>query len=1296
MKTKFVVVTFLLSILYTYSSNVRFYDINTIHGISMREVVSICEDANGFIWASSKSGILRVTNDSYHIYYLPSESHNIINTKLLYEKDSLVAFTNNGQIFYYNAIFDRFDLLIDIRKPLNDYHLVLNRLAIDNDGTILIAASNGLYTYRNQTLTKVGDEKYSVLHDFVWLDETHLLMATNNGFWLMNTRSMNDRQIFQYTEDNHLEVTRLYHDLLEGKVWVGTSDSGLFLYDLEHNLLSPLLSHSFPKQPVQTFVANTDTTVMVGIDGQGIWELNNDGTRVLTIYKENPDNPHSLKGNGVYDMYRSGGRIWVSTYTGGLSYFDQGSAAVTQITHQINNPNSLSNNNVNKIVEDSRGNLWFATNNGVSHWNVSTGNWKTYYKDLRDQAQVFLSLCEDLNGNIWAGTYSSGVYLLDGDTGKEIAHYSSQDGYSALTNDYIFDIYMDHQGDLWLGGPLDQVFRYVASEKRFEPYYPFQPVYAFSELSKGNLLLACTYGLLLMDASTGETRVILDGYLLYDLVVVGDDIWMASSGDGLLKYNLADDSLEKFTTNEGLLSNYVNSILREGDHLWLGTESGLCKFNMKEKNVELFTSLPSSFNVSFNQNASLKLTSGQLIWGTSDGALMFEPDAMLFSSSEGRIFFLDLVIAGRSIRDNPSLTLTTPVDKLQKISLRYDQNTITLEILPIGTTSSYSCKFAWKMEGVDEDWTLPTSSRALTYASLPSGNYSLEIRMYDNAMKRVIHERSLFIHITPPWWKTTWFRLLVFIFIASLFTLVLRLYINRIKQQHAEDKIRFFTNMAHDIRTSVTLISAPMEELNREENLSNRGRYYLELATEQTGRLSSVVNQLLDFQKFDIGKGQLFLVMSDLVNIVSQRKAMFDAAALKKNVKLLFDTNRDSYVTAIDELKIEKVVDNLISNAIKYSHPGGEVDINLICDTNQWMLEVKDHGLGISEKAQKKLFREFYRGDNTVNATIVGSGIGLLLVKNYVMMHEGTVSLESKENEGSLFRVTIPYKEVSTASPSLTGVSVSEGAMEVPTAPERDSMAEQKEDGGQKENLLIVEDNEELKTLLQHSLEDSYQVRIAEDGEVAWEIIREKMPDLIISDVMMPNMDGFELCRLVKSTYETSHIPIILLTALNEKSNELQGLGLGADDYLTKPFDMSLLRQRIHNIIQNRKLTRERAMRFIDEETSAPIYLNRLDDQFVKDAVTVVRENIDNSRFNKDEFASAMHVSSSLLYKKLKSLTDLSPTDFIKNIRLNYALKLLQTGKHTITEVSELCGFSSAKYFSTAFKNHFGKPPSKV
>ncbi len=1295
MKAIFTTIAFLLSIFSSYSSNVKFYDINSIYGISTREVASICEDGNGFIWASSKSGILRLTPHSYHSYQLPYETPNIIYTKLQYDNNTLLAFTNNGQIFHYNEIFDRFDLLIDIRKPLNDYHLVLNRLAIDSNGSILIAASNGLYKYQDHKLIALGKEKYSEVHDFIWLDEDQLLMGTNNGIWLMNTLSITDRQIFKYVEVNQLKVTRLYYNKSDETVWVGTSNNGLYLYDLNNNMLSQTPVYSFPKQPVNAITENTDSTVMVGIDGQGIWELTNDGMSVLNIYKENSDNPLSLKGNGVYDiLLDQNNRIWVCTYSGGLSYFDQRSTDVTQITHQINNPNSLSNDNVNKILEDSRGNIWFATNNGVSRWDISTNSWRTYYKDVQNQAQVFLSLCEDLDGNIWAGTFSSGIYLLDGNTGKEIAHYSSLDGHSTLTNDYIFDIFKDSYGDLWIGSPLGQIFRYIEKEDRFEAY-PFQPVYAFAELSSGNLLLGCTYGLLVMDRKTGQTRTILDGYLLHDLIVIDDDVWMGTSGDGLLKYNLIDNSLEKFTTNEGLLSNYVNSILREGDQLWLGTESGLCKFDTRGKVIEILSYLPPFFNVSFNQNASLKLTNGQLIWGTNDGALMFEPDAVLYSPSKGRIFYQDIIISGRSIRDNPHFSLTSPLDELQDISLRYDQNTFTLEILPIGTTA-LSSKFAWKMEGTDENWTRPNGSRAITYASMPSGKYSLKIRMYDNSLKQIIQERSLLIQISPPWWKTFWFRLLIITITVALLTLILRFYINRIRQQHAEDKIRFFTNMAHDIRTSLTLINAPMEELNKEKNLSDSGRYYLNLATEQAGHLSSVANQLLNFQKVDIGKGQAFFVMSDLVRIVSQRKSMFDAAASRQNIKLQFISNRDSYLTAVDELKIEKIVDNLISNAIKYSHPEGEVEIKLTCEATKWVLEVRDHGMGISENAQKKLFREFYRGDNVVNATIVGSGIGLLLVKNYVAMHGGTISLESKENEGALFRITIPYKEVSTASPTLSVYRQSDNNQESPFIRKIEAITENDKDSGQKDYLLIVEDNDALTEFLQKSLQERYKIAIAKDGEEAWDMIQEKLPDLIISDVMMPKMDGFELCRLIKSTYKTSHIPVILLTALDEKQQELRGLGLRADDYLTKPFDMSLLHQRISNIIQNRRIVREKALKLIDEEESGPVYLNELDDQFVKKAVSVVHANMDNSQFNRETFASEMNVSSSLLYKKIKSLTDLSPTDFIKSIRLNHALKLIQTGKYNITEVSELCGFSSAKYFSATFKNHFGKPPSKL
>jgi DNA-binding response OmpR family regulator len=311
-------------------------------------------------------------------------------------------------------------------------------------------------------------------------------------------------------------------------------------------------------------------------------------------------------------------------------------------------------------------------------------------------------------------------------------------------------------------------------------------------------------------------------------------------------------------------------------------------------------------------------------------------------------------------------------------------------------------------------------------------------------------------------------------------------------------------------------------------------------------------------------------------------------------------------------------------------------------------------------------------------------------------MHGGSVSLESKENEGSLFRISIPYKEVPIISPRLTGtVTKNVSPISLASANDETSVANSQENE-KNEQLLIVEDNEDLKVFLQQSLQANYKIASAKDGVEAWEMIQDKLPDLVISDIMMPNMDGFELCRLIKSTFETAHIPVILLTALNEKSQQLHGLGLGADDYLTKPFDMNLLHQRISNIIQNRKIVREKALRIIDEDESESIYLNELDDQFVKKAVSVVHANMDNDQFNKEAFASEMNVSSSLLYKKIKALTDLSPIDFIKSIRLNHALKLIQSGKYTITEVSEMCGFSSVKYFSAAFKAHFGKSPSKL
>jgi DNA-binding response OmpR family regulator len=426
-----------------------------------------------------------------------------------------------------------------------------------------------------------------------------------------------------------------------------------------------------------------------------------------------------------------------------------------------------------------------------------------------------------------------------------------------------------------------------------------------------------------------------------------------------------------------------------------------------------------------------------------------------------------------------------------------------------------------------------------------------------------------------------------------------------------------------------------------------------------------------------------------MVKLIANRLLMFESFAKSKNIELYYTHILSTYLTAIDESMMEKVIDNLISNAIKYSNPDSQVQILFDGDVRHWTLEVKDQGIGISKKAQSKLFREFYRSDNAVNSKIVGSGIGLLLVKNYVTLHRGTIGCVSQENVGSCFKIIVPFKEVAgkdNPAHHTELIPVFE-----PVQPVRQESVKKPD-----MRILIVEDNDDLRNFMHYPLMETFDVQTAEDGEQAWKIIQKQLPDLVVSDVMMPNMDGFELCRLIKSTGETSHIPIILLTSLTEKAQQLHGLGLGADDYLTKPFDMTLLVQRIKSVIQNRKTVREKALKIIDENRDEPILSNELNDQFVKKAVETVHRHIADSEFGKEEFASAMNVSSSLLYKKIKSFTDQSPVDFIKSIRLNYALELLQSRKYTVTEVSEFCGFSSVAYFCTAFKKHFAKSPTDI
>jgi signal transduction histidine kinase/CheY-like chemotaxis protein/ligand-binding sensor domain-containing protein/AraC-like DNA-binding protein len=1291
MRFKLFIIWAILPFMAIFASNTKFYSINTRYGISVRETYSICEDNNGFIWTASKTGILRLTENDYKLYSLPFKAAGFINVRLLYSNKHLYAYTFNGQVYYYNPIKDKFVFLLNMQELMHNNFSYVHDMKEDKRGGLWLATSVGLYHYANGIAQRVGNSKKEVIR-IVWYDSDHLIVSNAKSVSLVDINTRVFRYLVDNVEENRFTVSRLYYDKSQKKLWIGTDANGLFQYEFKTGLFSKVQIPSLPNKPILAITPNSDSTLLIGIDGQGLWKIERKApNKVISIHKNDADDPFSLPGNGIYDIIcDKNNRVWVATFSSGVSFYEQTPPHIQQIFHTINKSNSLCDNYINKIIEDSRGNIWFATNNGISQWNVKTDQWRSYYHNKDGQAVVFLSICEDNLGRIWAGTYASGVYLLDGKSGKEIAHY--MEGNNPIINsNFIFSITKDSQGDIWIGGTRSQIAYFNVKTKEIHTY-PEKSLNPLMELSPGKMLFDCPDGLLLLDKQTGKEKLLLNHCLVHDIAVCDGKIWAGTKGSGLISYDLKNGTTRYFTMKSGLPSNYINGIMAVNGYLWLGTEAGLCKFNLKTEKVFTYESILPFSNISFNVNAHCRLKNGELLWGTVNGAILFNPNIIRDIKTRGVFYFEDLSVSGRSIKDNPGFHLATPLNNLQKLQLNYDQNTITLELLSLGVNASDS-KFSWLLEGFDSEWRLPVNQRIITYTNLPSGRYKLKIRMYDSSASHIIAERTLTISITPPVWRKWWFISLLGCIIVSILYLLLRYYINYLNQQQTEEKIKFFANTAHEIRTSLTLITGPIEELNKGTVSIPVRKYYLHLALEQARRLSNVVTRLMDFQKLDVGKEQLSLQRVDIVKMINLQKMMYESLAANKRIKIILQSNQSSCYCDIDEMMIEKVISNLISNAIKYAYADTEISLKINCLPDKWIFTIKDQGIGISKKGQQQLFNEFYRDKNAINSKAIGSGIGLLMAKQYVLLHGGDITCESEENVGSTFQVAIPYKDI-TEMPSFSKIP---DQMQSPVEEEDQDIQEEESNRKHKKmKILVVDDNYDLRNFMKMALRTEFEVDMAEDGRQAWQMIQKAMPDLVVSDVMMPNMDGWELCRLLKSSYQTSHIPIILLTALSEQAEELRGIGLGADDYLKKPFDVSLLLQRIKTIVRNREIIKEKTLKLVAGNNDISIVENENNDKFIKKALSIVNENMTESGFGKDEFASAMNISTSVLYRKLKSLTDLSPVDFIKTIRLNHAVELLKSGKYSITEVSELCGFTSLAYFSKVFRKHFGKSPTDI
>ena len=674
-------------------------------------------------------------------------------------------------------------------------------------------------------------------------------------------------------------------------------------------------------------------------------------------------------------------------------------------------------------------------------------------------------------------------------------------------------------------------------------------------------------------------------------------------------------------------------------------------------------------------------------------------------SYSSKMIFSDFKLFYQTIypgdEDSP---LKASINDTKVLKLKYNQNRFSLQVSSINYDYPSNILYSWRLEGFYDKWSKPGTENTIRYTNLAPGKYTLRVRAISNEDKRImLEERSMDIIIAQPFWLTFWAMLVYTAILCLIAIVLLRILILRKQRKVSDEKIHFFINTAHDIRTPLTLIKAPLEELREKEELSKEGISNMNTALRNVNALLRLTTNLINFERADVYSSELYISEHELNTFMNEIFNAFQQYANIKHINFTYESNFRYMNVWFDKEKMESIFKNIISNALKYTPENGNVQVFVSETSDSWSVEVRDTGIGIPANEQKKLFKLHFRGSNAINSKVTGSGIGLMLVWKLVRLHKGKINLSSIENQGSVIKITFPkdskrFRKAHLATPSKQRQEIKVVDNVPPPSPEIYENAQKKENINHR-RILIVEDNDELRNYLSQTLSEEYVVQVCSNGKEALTIIPEYKPELVISDIMMPEMRGDELCQAIKNNIETSHIPVILLTALNNEKDILSGLQIGADEYVVKPFNIGILKANVANLLANRALLRSKYANLdLDDEEHDEDCINcsqDIDWKFIANVKKNVEDNIDNPALTVDVLCSLMGMSRTSFYNKLRALTDQAPGDYIRLIRLKRAVQLLKEDTHTITEIAEMTGFSDAKYFREVFKKHYNVSPSQ-
>ncbi len=1185
---------------------------------------------------------------------------------------------------------------------------------MDKNDRIWLCSKDSIVWYdtRTGTASHIATPVNSEITVIEQTDGNHFFIGTGNGLF----RTQTERETLKLIPDEVAEsigtpVHELYYHTVSKQLFIGNYKEGILVYDIggKGNII-PCQSPN--NVEFNQIVALNDHELLIATGGKGVYKLD------LNTYMSEPyitadySSYNGMNGNNINDIYvDEEQRIWLANYPTGITIRNNRYGSYDLIKHSIGNSHSLVNNQVHDIMEDSDGDLWFATSNGISLYQTDIKEWHSFFSSFDsvpdDENHIFLTLCEASPGVIWAGGFTSDIYKIEKKKGFKVSYLSPATIAGIRPDQYIFDIKKDSDGDIWSGGYYH--LKCINLETKNIRLYPgVSSITTIQEKDAQQMWIGTQMGLYQLDKKSGDYRYVdlpVESPYICALYQRNDSIlYIGTRGSGLLVYNLYK---EKFihqyrTDNCALISNNIYTIIpRQDGNLLMGTEDGITIYSPKGHFFRNWTREQGLMSVNFNAGSATTYGKNSLVFGGNDGAVRFPIDIQIPEPHYSRLLLRDFMIAYHPVYPgDDGSPLQKDIDETDRLELAYEQNTFSLNVASINYDYPSNILFSWKIDGFHKEWSRPSQDNRIIVRNLPPGSYTLQIRAISNEEKYKTYEtRNIQIVITPPAWASVWAMIGYAILLVLVTGIIFRIIMLHKQKKISDEKTRFFINTAHDIRTPLTLIKAPLEEVVENQMVTEQALPHMNMALKNVNNLLQLTTNLINFERIDVYSSTLYVSEYELNSYMNNVCATFRKYAEMKHVRFVYESNFDYLNVWFDSDKMGSILKNILSNALKYTPEGGNVCIYACEGENSWSIEVKDTGIGIPSCEQKKLFRNYFRGSNVINLKVTGSGIGLMLVYKLVRLHKGKIQIQSTEHQGTCVQVTFPKgnshlhkaKFLSPQAPD----RYSEAIMPHDTSEISASM-EISQTNNSLQRILIVEDNDDLRNYLVNMFKTGYNVQSCPNGKEALVIMREFNPAIIISDIMMPEMGGDEFCSVIKNDLEMSHIPIILLTALGDEKNMLEGLEIGADAYITKPFSVGILKATVKNILANRALLRQVYNSIEDKEQNLPTNCtNNLDWKFIASVKECIKNNMENADFNVDMLSSLHHMSRTSFFNKLKALTGYAPADYIRMIRLQHAAQLLKQNKYTITEIADMVGFSDAKYFREVFKKYYNVSPSK-